>query len=371
MDSGKQEKKAATKNQHYVPQFYQRNFSNDEKTIGIYLMAQRKYIPGAPIKHQSSGDYFYSPNMKIEESLGALEGLASKAIEKVITNPKTKLEKDDAVALYVFTMMQIGRTPAFVKKMTDSQSKMGMQLMRSYVEAMRKSERAGEVELLTDEVLDAISLEFKQPAMMAVGTIAQMMDTCMDLVPNAKILINQTRKPFITSDNPACMYDQHFERCGEVNYALGSRGLQLYLPLSPKFAIIYYDDDCYKVGDRKKHYVEISQEKDVDELNRLVACTADEVLYCFKGSVNLSDLERYAKSHVRFSPAETMHTFKFAQSETSEIVGGQAISMFCKLNLSFVKELPTFKAKTKETFDFNKDRLRPTVYLLDRYKNHK
>ena len=61
-----------------------------------------------------------------------------------------------------------------------------------------------------------------------------------------------------------------------------------------------------------------------------------------------------------------MHTIIFAQSETSEIVGRQAVSMFCKLSFSFVKELPNFKTKTKETFDYNRDRLKPIVYLLDR-----
>ncbi len=63
-----QKKLAETKNQHYVPQFYQRFFSADAnyKTIGAYVIDKRKYIPNAPIKKQSSGDYFYSSNQKLK-----------------------------------------------------------------------------------------------------------------------------------------------------------------------------------------------------------------------------------------------------------------------------------------------------------------
>ena len=88
-----EEKKAETKNQHYVPQFYQRFFSSDQnhKTIGAYAIKQRKYIPMAPIKNQSSGDYFYSDNQKIEDALGRMEALASEVINKIISDPKAVL----------------------------------------------------------------------------------------------------------------------------------------------------------------------------------------------------------------------------------------------------------------------------------------
>ena len=45
--------------------------------------------------------------------------------------------------------------------------------------------------------------------------------------------------------------------------------------------------------------------------------------------------------------------------------------MFCKLKLSFVKELPLYKAKTDQNFDYNKDRFRKSVYLLDRYRKRR
>lgn len=359
-----EEKKASTKNQHFVPQFYQRNFSNDGKTIGAYLVELDKYVPIAGIKHQASADYFYSSDMKIEKALGSLEALASEAIKKIVANPRTKMEKKDAMALYVFTMIQIGRTPAFTKQLEENANKMGMMMLRKYVEAMRKTEKADEVKDITDEVLDDVFLKVNEPGLFAVGSISQLIDTCFDLLSDAKMLINLTDKPFITSDNPACMYDQYFERIGGLNYALGSRGLQIYLPLTPSLAIMYFDSKCYKLGDRKKHYVEITQVSDVEQLNKLVACTADEVLYCKNGSCSHLDLQIIAKYHKRFHVVETTRQFDgIMKSESSEIIGVEHISMYCHLNLSFVKELPNNKCKTAANFDFNHDRFRESVFV--------
>ena len=95
----KQEKKGETKNQHYVPQFYQRYFSIDNKNIGAYVISCGKNILSAPIKTQSSGDYFYSENMEIEHALGGMEGLAKGVIDKIIANPKGHLTKEEQYTL--------------------------------------------------------------------------------------------------------------------------------------------------------------------------------------------------------------------------------------------------------------------------------
>ena len=361
------EKKATTKNQHYVPQFYQRNFSVDGKTIGAYILGQDKYVPNAAIKHQASSDYFYSSNMKVEEALGGLESLASKAIEEIKKEPRDKMQGEDQMALFVYTMLQIGRTPAFVKMMMDNANKMGTMMFRKYVEAKRKTEQAHEVELITDNVLDALSIEMKEPALHAIGTISKILDVCYDLLKDPKILINKTGKSFITSDNPACMYDQHFERIGGLSYALGTCGLQIYLPLNATLAIMYYDRDCYKLGDRRKTYVELMQEHDVEQLNRLVACTADEVLYCEKGRSSDDDLQRYAKIHSKYHISDPVQTFDSFKSGSSEIFGVSSQPMFCKLELSFVKELPCYKARTASYYGYFANRYRKLAYLRQRF----
>lgn len=361
------QKKATTKNQHYVPQFYQRYFSSDGKMIGTFVVENKKYIPAAPIKNQASGDYFYSPNMKIEDALTSLEGLASTAINKLIDNPKKALPDEDAMAIYVFTMIQFGRTKAFADRMSVHANVSGTTILKTYIEAMRKTTRAHEVEEITDEILDGVSIQLNEPGLHSLGIIAEMIDVLGDLQPYGKVLINQTKKAFITSDNPSCLYDQHFERIGDLHYALGSCGIQMYLPLTPNLAILYYDGDCYKVGDKKKHYVEITQESDVQELNKLVACKADKVLLFKQGCNNIADMEAYANAHNRFKLTDTMQPFKVPGAGNQIIFGFHHISMYCKMKLSFVKELTNYKARNRASYPQIRDCIRKAVQIKDGY----
>jgi len=77
-----QKKKAETKNQHYVPQFYLRYFSVDKKNVGAYILKSGKNIPSAPIKGQASRDYFYSDNMEMEK----VEGIAIEEKKELTAN---------------------------------------------------------------------------------------------------------------------------------------------------------------------------------------------------------------------------------------------------------------------------------------------
>lgn len=359
------EKKAETKNQHYVPQFYQRFFSADakQKTIGAYAIKQRKYIPTAPIKNQSSGDYFYSDNQKIEDVLGKMEEMAAVVIKQIIANPKIILSKKDWYTLYAFTFMQIGRTLDRANFLQETANASAKALLKKYVEAKRNTPEASEVELLTDEVLDAVKINLNKPAMFSLGQHAAMVNTCIDL--KMKVLVNRTRTPFITSDNPACMYSMFLERVGDATYALGSKGLMFYLPINSELAILYYDSMCYKVGDKKKTYVELTQSSDIDNLNKLSACYANEMLYCLNGTISSYDLEKLVILREKFRPEERVETIEGIKHNGGEIVGTITNSIYCKLNLTFVKELPASKAITTQNYHPLHDRLRPIAYIKD------
>lgn len=356
-------KKGETKNQHYVPQFYQKNFSTNGKTIGAYNISKDINIEKAAIKHQASGDYFYSANMKIEGALGNMEAKASNIIESIIENPQTKLSKVEIYTLYAFTMIQLGRTLSQVKMIQENYNKMAKLVIRKYVEAKRNGPNAEEVSCLTDEILDNVQIDLKEPGLLALGTQSQLVNTCIDL--ECKVLINSTYLSFVTNDNPVCMYDPYFERMGKVNYALGSRGLVLFFPLSDKVALMYYDSKCYKLGDKKKKYVDCIQVNDIKELNKLTASNSNEVILFKDGSITKSEVESLAKSANRYKLVNRVHTFEGFKSGNSEFIGAENISLFCNLRLSFIKELPNFKCKTPETFDWNKDRLREIAYLKD------
>lgn len=358
----KSEKKGETKNQHYVPRFYQRYFSIDSKNIGAYVISSDKNILLAPIKNQSSGDYFYSENMKIEHALGKMEELSKNVIDKIIANPKERLTKEEQYTLYVFTMMQEGRTLAQANLIQEYVNDILRTIAKEHFGILRKSGQE-DLDDITDDILDKVSFNLGKPGVFALGTQAQLVNTCIDL--EYKILINNTEIPFITSNNPAALYNQFMERMGNPTYALGSRGLQIYLPLTPTLGVMYYDPKCYKLGDRKKTYVEITQDKDIYELNKLTASNAESILYYKSGSVAEHTLKQFAAQNKKNKPSTHVEALPRLKSSKGVIVGSRNISMYCKLNLSFVKELPRYKAIQPQEFDPAQHQQRDIAYIKD------
>src|SRR5690349_7669592 len=66
---------AENKNHHYVPQFYLRNFSIDEKqvAVGLYLHEKNIFTTTA-IDNIASKKYLYGKDNIIEDALAQLEG---------------------------------------------------------------------------------------------------------------------------------------------------------------------------------------------------------------------------------------------------------------------------------------------------------
>ena len=349
-----QKKKAETKNQHYVPQFYLRYFSVDKKNVEAYILKSGKNIPSAPIKGQASRDYFYSDNMEMEKVLSNLEACAKKALDKIIAAPTEPLSKEDKDTLFDFTMIQLGRTEVqaiFVKKwyevversLQDVFSKMATDMGRDGGESFK------------DKVSGLIGEPPPFPAKYSVDAHDQIRYIMRDL--SVKTLVNKTDKSFITSDNPVAKYNQFMERMRPETYGLGARGLQIFFPLSPQIGLMYYDPKCYKLGYKKNEYVELDQDKDIDELNKLTSCNSGGLLYYRHGTVSNQEIVTLSEVSRKFIP-------KPIESGVENLYPSRSLlqlrhhPLFCKLSLSFIKELPRFKALRPEDFDRKKHGLR-------------
>ena len=350
----KQKKKAETKNQHYVPQFYLRYFSIDKKNVGVYILESEKNIPSASIKGQASRDYFYSDNMEIEKALSNLEASAKKVLDKIIAAPTEPLSKEDKDTLFDFTVIQLGRTEvqaSCVKQWYE-------QRVRSLSDVFSKmsTDTGGDQgESFKEKVSHLIGEPPPFPAVYSVATHEQISDIMRDL--SVKILVNKTGKAFITSDNPVAKYDQFMERMKQDSYALGSRGLQIFFPLSPQMGVMYYDRECYKIGYKKSEYVELDQDKDIDELNKLTSCNSGGLLYYRHGTISCQEFVALSEVWRKIIPKPIEWVVRDLYPGKS-ILGVRYPSMFCKLSLSFIKELPLYKALQPEDFDCQKHGLR-------------
>lgn len=357
------------KNQHYVPRFYQRRFSPDGKTIGSYIIEQQRKIDQAPIKHQASKDYFYTKEIElknnIEASLGALEAMTQKVMEKVDANPRKALDKIDDSTLYVFTILQLGRTVAHATIIQSTADTVLKQLMKE--EFLHKQ---SDNKKLSEDEIDLYCLRFPSLGGFSLGIQAQMIPTCVDL--EQKLLINNTRHAFVTSDNPTALYNMFFERMGRDESGMGCRGVFVFMPLSPELAIVLYDGKVYKIGNKRQPYAEIINKRDVEELNKLTAVNAFQTILYNPKSTTVDELSRLAYFHKKYAVENKVVEIKGINPETGNtIMGVHQIGIMCGLQLSFVKYLPLFAAKTPQNFNPFTDRFREIARykdeLIDRF----
>ena len=179
--------------------------------------------------------------------------------------------------------------------------------------------------------------------MEALAMRAQAYPLAMDLKPI--LLQNRTRQGFITSDNPVVFYNQLLEaRDFASNTGLQSVGLQIFLPISPAYAVFFLDEDVYGVGRRRSSFLEITNPNDVHQLNELQTISAAENIY-FNSAVVTSEYvlsvrertsgkrrKQKAHLHVQEEPSSDPET-------TRELIGISQQDIRNDLNLSVIKVL--------------------------------
>ena len=357
------------KNQHYVPKFYQRFFSVDGSTIGVFLPEQRKKIDAAPIKYQASEDYLYTKDTKnpdnAEAALGSLEGPAKLVIEKLLHNPPETLTKEEEYMLYVFVLLQLGRTLVPMEMLQQAADMMAQQVLK---EDKKIHDKNGDKKYdeITDEIIDNIKLNIANLGALSVYTHLQLIPSCIDLMNEFKVLVNRTKVGFVTSDNPACLYNMFLEKVEHINMGMGCRGVMFYLPLNVDRAVLYYDSKVYKCGNRRQKVVQVISEQDVMELNKLTAVNSRMLFFFNPVRTNVFELERMAAQKARFVVKEKIKEISGVDvTSGNPIVGMHHMGISCKLKLSFLKYLPTYNAKTAKTFDPRTDLYREIAYYKD------
>jgi hypothetical protein len=221
---------------------------------------------------------------------------------------------------------------------------------------------------LSENEIDKYCLGFPSLGGFSLGIQAQMIPTCVDL--EQKLLINNTGYAFVTSDNPAALYNMFFERMGRDELGTGCRGVLIFMPFSPELAIVLYDGKVYKIGNKRQPYAEITNKRDVGELNKLTAVNAFQTIFYNPKVTTVDELSRLAKYHKKYAVENQVVEIKGVNSKTGDtIMGVHQIGIMCGLQLSFVKYLPLFAAKTPQNFNPFTDRFREIAYYKDELIN--
>lgn len=255
--------------QHYIPQSYLRGFSSDKKNIGYYDFNTDNLKSNKGINNLAQISYFYTKDLTLEDALSVVENIFERNRISIKENPYKKLTLYEREVLYQDMFLQMVRVP----QMEDMYNEM----VNAHAHRIWKHAKDPQVR----ENADKFDANVENAIIPAMAVACENLCICYDL--KAKLLINKTDVPFITSDNPVCLNNSLFERDGIPNFGWGSTGLQIYYSLSPTLAVFYYDEKVYKVGYRKKNYVDLTDTSNVNTLNMLVAANARERIFFSDG----------------------------------------------------------------------------------------
>lgn len=262
---------AENKRQHYVPQFYLRNFAAPgQSVVGVYNIASGRLIRQAGVKTQACGSYFYGKDDLAERQLGLLEDKMSQAIAKVVKSGlPPKIQGEDHFKLVYFMMLQSARTARAKAEYEARLDVVAKSLIRQQYEGFRPDIIAG---------LDRVRITQEDAIVRAMNKALVGAPAAYDLA--FKLLVNETSIPFITSDHPIARHNQLLEGPAELStVAIGLAGLQIFIPLSPRLMLLFYDDYAYAVGSVSSRSVRINRPNHVQQINLLQWYEAEENIF--------------------------------------------------------------------------------------------
>lgn len=191
---------------------------------------------------------------------------------------------------------------------------------------------------VSPEMLSKVRIVNTDPANLAIATMLRQYHLIMDL--DYRLLKAREGSDFITSDNPVVLYNQllEFEAFGSKT-GLVSKGLQIFLPLSPKYMLMFFDRDVYSPSPRDRIVLTVPEVSDMTQLNGLQAASALENVY-FVNTIraNIYSLVDRAK---RFRRSTKTRVFLLPERKTatgsSQIIGSSREDVRTQLDLTFLK----------------------------------
>jgi hypothetical protein len=270
------------KKQHYVPRSYLRHFSQDGVGVCRYSLA-KETSERSNIDKTCASFYFYAKGktrLEFEKAMSQLETKHAEIIQKILDmrNVAFILPKDaedyfqNLWYLHNFILLTATRTK-LAKEETEEALNAVIDIMKP---AFVQSEEA-KAKGITREALNNVKLRRDtaglEGMMHAIKGAAAISDLALTL------LINETAKPFITSDSPTVLYN--FLKLGDLStVGWQAPGLMIFLPIDEEITLWLFDSAMYELNSNvvKAGAVVLRKDQDVDELNRLQALNAGDYL---------------------------------------------------------------------------------------------
>lgn len=269
---------AEYKNQHYVPKFLLRGWTDDEKVFPYHIENRAEY-PKTSISNLCSDDYFYG-DPEIEKSLNPLETRHKEIVEELRdTKSFPTLDAMDIQYFCVFVLLQRNRTKETKEQAEENIDNLAKEFIRTKIESgeVENKEFGGKTVL---ERLDNVKITrdnpLSLPILMALTGVEQILDL------EVALIVNNTEKEFIISDHPVAHDNKRFKNeADRFLVGIQSKGLQMFVPLADDLQVMLYDPSSYLVdySDKAARRVTTDSVSVIKGLNDLQLINAHEAVY--------------------------------------------------------------------------------------------
>ena len=314
------------KNQHYVPKCYLRNFTDGDKFIATFLHSKSKFIPKASLDSVVSEDYFYGKDLYIEKMFENYEGDWASAFRTVTKNEE--VSDEEAVVAIDFLLSFIAFQHCRTLRTYDTQVDFA-DFLTNYI---RNTSPPGPE---TEGFLRQYIPDDFNPMIAPIQAGFKIKDTFRDL--QLLVIENKSENDFVTSDNPVVLYNKMlYERGYKGNYGLSSKGLCIFVPISPKVCFCLFDPKIYFTSCEDMVYE--ASDDEVHELNKLFCRNAYEYVFFSKHHT-----EEYARKLDEYFVDNLASQTGIAQSNLGPVIYMKGASILDNYMLNFLNTRKTAK----------------------------
>jgi hypothetical protein len=233
----------------------------------MFRYKDRKYIPNASIKSVAYSLFLYGEDGKLENFLSKLEGKWADIIRKILRLELYSLSEEDVKNLYYFILILKNRT-----KSVAYENKYYFNYFKNLL--LDGGINNSNFNMYKSDIDEAMKIPNEVPIEIAMKCIDYSYD--LDVI----VLDNRTNYEFITCDSPVIFYNQFYIwRNYKINYGLASSGLQIFIPLSPKMVICFYDPEVYDCSAEENGVIKVISKNQINEINRIVIYNSYEQLF--------------------------------------------------------------------------------------------
>ncbi len=336
-------------NQHFVPQFYFKNFNGGDPRIHLLHKPTDKIIFNAPIKGQCAKHRLYGD---AEVFLSQLEVRYSRAIQNAIHtawNPwDARLDIECLHNLMQGVLVQRLRTMYEVGRFASASESMHLEMFKDHLryapDIARREEMIAAIEKGQFRVKENPTRIASELLLMAVDSVLLITDL------GIRLLRNYSGLPFLFGDSPVVFCNSYYRNVTSRGVlGLQTPGLQIIFPLDPHTLLMLMDDTVYS-GNYKAHTtVDVTERCDVSRLNALQLHQSLNAVY-FANPDDASYIENLWRAH----KSNAVHPRTIFQVRSDVLVDDKPVEkafhwfdphLNCDLDLSFVRCDPIDEAE--------------------------